>query len=66
VSSCCRASQKDPNLEFFEAIDKLTASISNREVQDISEDAGSNVRWPKYQRLAQELRRIEQITGKKL
>ena len=66
MSSCCRASQKDPNLEFFDVVDKLSAALSNREEQDLKDDAESNIRWPKYQRLMQLLKQVEATTGKKL
>lgn len=64
MSSCCRGAQKDPNLEFFEAVERLSFALANREEDDLKDDAGSNIRWAKYQRLVHELRRVEQIAGK--
>lgn len=66
MSSCCRAQQKDPNLEFFDAVDKLTFAIASRSEEDLKDDASSSVRWSKYQALKKQLDKLEEITGKKL
>jgi hypothetical protein len=65
-NSCCRGNEVDPNIEFFDIIDKATSAIANRTSNNIMEDADSNIRWAKYERLKSMLNNIEFITEKKI
>jgi hypothetical protein len=66
MSSCCRAQQKDPNLEFFELVEKLTFALANRTEEDLKADRDSNIRWSKYQALQRQLWDMETMVGKEL
>ena len=66
MSSCCRAQAKDPNLEFFELVEKLTFALANRSEEDLKDDGESNIRWAKYQALNRQLQDIETFVGKEL
>lgn len=66
MSSCCRGNEKDPNIEFFDTIEKATFAISNRPAESFVEDTISNVRWGKLVQLQQLLSHIALMTGKDL
>jgi hypothetical protein len=64
MSSCCRGKDVDPNIAFFDAIDKATYAINNRSALAFVEDVTSNVRWNKLSNLMKALKNIELLTEK--
>ena len=64
--SCCRGVDKDPNIEFFDIIEKATFAIANRTSESFMEDTDSNIRWGKLVRLHQLLTHVSLMTGKEL
>ena len=66
MSSCCRGNEKDPNIEFFDIIEKATFALANRPAEGFVEDTTSNVRWGKLIKLQQLLSHIAIMTGKEL
>ena len=66
MNNCCRGSEKDPNIEFFDIIEKATFALANRAAENFVEDTDSNIRWGKLVRLHQLLSHIALMTGKEL